>query len=786
MMPLAQALWDMRDAAPAPPASPPLAAGAAPDAAANPDLDPFPGPNPAAGQLGGAAGGVKAEAGDGQPEGAVPVAPALQANPGASAATDTGPEQSAADGQLPEAAAAVPGLKADPEASAPMAATPTEGGVGRQPHEAAPAAQAPAAGSQSSPRAAGKGAAGEGGPDEGAPDNAAGPRGGPRSPALKQGRTAPERACAAAPADGAASAAADAQEARDGGPRAKRRHGAGGDARAAQGSGRAGEEPAKEGCAGAGAPPTPLACEAAVASPAGGAAAGGGAPRCSDGGGPGATMDVDAARPAAACATARANAAETAGTAIEPAARPGPGPGDMELEPASKPVASESPAADHAADPVTGPDTGAEAGAAPGAAPPAGPAPAAAAAPAPDAGAATAAGAAPDAPPPPPAGGAGADAPAPDPAADPAPGPAPASPRPREPAGPPPSGAGAAAVVCAGCGQRRHLACVPDGARAAAAAGAAWYHSAACAGVAAGVAAEAAAGVRALGALPDGLPLGWQLIRGAAVSAPEARPGAACLTVAMRVRPCVVPAGDGVCHASKPTFKTVLMTEAACLMGSVCAALSHSAACACAERVRAEPELACKCLKGVGRRSALFRTRRCAGKKKARLAWYKPRSARVGTPQASGRAPGAQDLRGWAPRYDERARAALRSALFAARHALADSAGPLPDGRSGANLVPAALMGGAGGAGRALDLSGYHTAVLWAGSALAGAALVRPRRRHAQGLPQARPCPRSRRCGVAARAVHLRTSQQCASCCARAEQCGVRTEHVVRWACRRM
>ncbi len=96
-----------------------------------------------------------------------------------------------------------------------------------------------------------------------------------------------------------------------------------------------------------------------------------------------------------------------------------------------------------------------------------------------------------------------------------------------------------------------------------------------------------------------------------------------------------------------------------------------------------------------------------------------------------GRAPGAQDLRGWAPRYDERARAALRSALFAARHALADSAGPLPDGRTGANLVPAALMGSAGGADRALDLSGFHTAVLWAGSALAGAALVRPRRRHA-------------------------------------------------------
>jgi len=96
-----------------------------------------------------------------------------------------------------------------------------------------------------------------------------------------------------------------------------------------------------------------------------------------------------------------------------------------------------------------------------------------------------------------------------------------------------------------------------------------------------------------------------------------------------------------------------------------------------------------------------------------------------------GRAPGAQDLRGWAPRYDERARAALRSALFAARHALADSAGPLPDGRTGANLVPAALMGSAGGADRALDLSGFHTAVLWVGSALAGAALVRPRRRHA-------------------------------------------------------
>ena len=85
----------------------------------------------------------------------------------------------------------------------------------------------------------------------------------------------------------------------------------------------------------------------------------------------------------------------------------------------------------------------------------------------------------------------------------------------------------------------------------------------------------------------------------------------------------------------------------------------------------------------------------------------------------------AQDVRGAAPRYDDAARTALRSALFAARHALADSAGPLADARSGANLLPAALMGHAGGARRGLDLSGFHTAVLWAGSALAGAALVR-------------------------------------------------------------
>lgn len=82
-------------------------------------------------------------------------------------------------------------------------------------------------------------------------------------------------------------------------------------------------------------------------------------------------------------------------------------------------------------------------------------------------------------------------------------------------------------------------------------------------------------------------------------------------------------------------------------------------------------------------------------------------------------------MRGAAPRYDDAARTALRSALFAARHALADSAGPLADARSGANLLPAALMGHAGGAGRGLDLSGFHTAVLWTGSALAGAALVR-------------------------------------------------------------
>lgn len=49
----------------------------------------------------------------------------------------------------------------------------------------------------------------------------------------------------------------------------------------------------------------------------------------------------------------------------------------------------------------------------------------------------------------------------------------------------------------------------------------AWYHSAACARVAAAVALAAAAGVQRMGALPDGLPLGWHLIRGAAVSSPE-------------------------------------------------------------------------------------------------------------------------------------------------------------------------------------------------------------------------------------------------------------------------
>jgi len=266
MMPLAQALWDMRDAAPAPPAPPPVATGATPDAAADPDLEPAPDPYPAAGQVGDAAGRVKAEAGDEQPEGAVPIAAALQAKPGASAAMDAGAEQSVADGQLPEAAAAVPGLRADPEASAPSAATPAEGGAGQQPREAAPAAQAPAAGPQGSPRAASKGAAGEGVPNTRAPDAAADPCSGPRS--LKRGRPAPERARAAAPADGAAAAAADAREAREGGPRAKRRHAANGGARAAQGSGRAGGDRAEEEGAGAGVSLAPPVEEAAPASPA--------------------------------------------------------------------------------------------------------------------------------------------------------------------------------------------------------------------------------------------------------------------------------------------------------------------------------------------------------------------------------------------------------------------------------------------------------------------------------------------------------------------------------------
>ena len=91
-------------------------------------------------------------------------------------------------------------------------------------------------------------------------------------------------------------------------------------------------------------------------------------------------------------------------------------------------------------------------------------------------------------------------------------------------------------------------------------------------------------------------------------------------------------------------------------------------------------------------------------------------------PHHASRCAPLQDCAGHAPRYSEAARASLRAALIAARHVLAETCWPMLDLRTGSDLLPGMLRGSspAGCSGRhsAHDLTGFHTALLWAGSSV--------------------------------------------------------------------
>ena len=81
-----------------------------------------------------------------------------------------------------------------------------------------------------------------------------------------------------------------------------------------------------------------------------------------------------------------------------------------------------------------------------------------------------------------------------------------------------------------------------------------------------------------------------------------------------------------------------------------------------------------------------------------------------------------QDCRGHAPRYGDSAQASLRAALIAARHVLAETCWPMLDLRTGTDLLPGLLRGSlqpsSSGWHGAHDLTGFHTALLWAGSSV--------------------------------------------------------------------
>ena len=82
-----------------------------------------------------------------------------------------------------------------------------------------------------------------------------------------------------------------------------------------------------------------------------------------------------------------------------------------------------------------------------------------------------------------------------------------------------------------------------------------------------------------------------------------------------------------------------------------------------------------------------------------------------------------QECRGYAPRYPEEARLFLRGVLTACRHILAETCGPMAGCSDGRDLLPEILRGSVNGDGPlrhgSADLSGFHVAVLWAGSSVA-------------------------------------------------------------------
>lgn len=78
-----------------------------------------------------------------------------------------------------------------------------------------------------------------------------------------------------------------------------------------------------------------------------------------------------------------------------------------------------------------------------------------------------------------------------------------------------------------------------------------------------------------------------------------------------------------------------------------------------------------------------------------------------------------QGCRGYAPRYPPEAVTKLHKNLVAARHVIAETCTPIQDLMSGKDLVPLLLQGWVEEAdGTWLDLSGFHSALLWQGTTL--------------------------------------------------------------------
>ena len=84
-----------------------------------------------------------------------------------------------------------------------------------------------------------------------------------------------------------------------------------------------------------------------------------------------------------------------------------------------------------------------------------------------------------------------------------------------------------------------------------------------------------------------------------------------------------------------------------------------------------------------------------------------------------------QDCCGHAPAYGEGARETLRETMYALRHLFHEAMGPLHDSRTGQDLLPALLQGKTLRR-HLLDLSGFHTAVLWLGPSIVAAGEQKP------------------------------------------------------------